>query len=173
MWCEHLLGERSAKPSVEICGCQGQSGTRSKAEESKSHSLFRILPYNCLATSVVGLGLPASADEAKNRGFGGQHLNVGGEQQRFRDRQQCNRGSCAARFLRSLGIAERTTTSIQSRHPAQFGLGQAGPSQHQRGGTPGANSCHASHREKRMAGGMAAARNYLHGSYNSFRRRHR
>src|SRR5580698_11312065 len=82
----------------------------SMAEESKSPSLFRILPYNCLATSVVGLGLPASADEAKNRGFGGQHLNVGGEQQRFRDRQQCNRRSCAARFPRSLGIAERTAT---------------------------------------------------------------
>jgi hypothetical protein len=43
----------------------------SMAEESKSPFIFRILPYNCLATSVVGLDLPASAEEAKNRDFGG------------------------------------------------------------------------------------------------------
>jgi hypothetical protein len=51
-----------------------------KAEESKSPFFFCILPYNCLATSVVELELRASADEAKNREFGGQHLNAGGEQ---------------------------------------------------------------------------------------------
>jgi hypothetical protein len=171
MWCEHLFGERSAKPSLEICRCQGQNSIDRGREQMAfpfPHSAVQ-LPRNIGRCA----GPFGSADEAKNRHFGGQHLNAGGEQQTFRDRQQCNRRNCAARFPRSLGIAERTATSIQSRHPAQFGLGEAGPSQHQRGGTPGANSCHASHSEKRMAGSMAAACNYLHGSYDPFGRRHR
>src|ERR1700733_14968984 len=72
-------------------GVKAKVASPAKAEESKSPFLFRILPYNWLATSVDGLDLRASADdEAKNRHFGRQHLNVGGEQQTFRDRRQCN-----------------------------------------------------------------------------------
>jgi hypothetical protein len=88
MWCKHLFGERSAKPSVGICRCQGQSaidGGREQMTFPFPHSAVQ-LPRN------IGrwAGPPATTDEAKNREFGGQHLNVGGEQQTFRDRRRCN-----------------------------------------------------------------------------------
>jgi len=38
-------------------GVKAKVASSSRAEESKSPPLFRVLPYNCLATSVVGLDL--------------------------------------------------------------------------------------------------------------------
>src|SRR5580704_5833060 len=71
-----------------------------------------ILPYNYLATSSAGLQI--SADEGKNRGSGGEHLNAGGAQQASRDHRQRQRHlrRCAARFQRSLGNPERAAASL-------------------------------------------------------------
>src|SRR6267378_7743373 len=144
------------------------------------------LPFSLFCRTIASQHRPFArlavpADEGKNRSSGGEHLSVGGEQQssqsRLRDwqwarRERRNR-QLAARVQRSSGDAVWAPTLIQPGHTTQSGMGEAGSSEYQRRGTQAAESCGASHGEKRLASSIAVEGHHVHGPYHPFRRRHR
>ena len=63
--------------------------------------------------------------------------------------------------------AQRTSAPFQLRHSSRSELGAERSREYQRRGTPGSVPGSAAHSKERMAGGMASARDLLHGSDNA------